>query len=206
MQLRFFWLYYSVRIYFQQSFMNFESELSSSTLDTPDLNRSCFCCTPRLFSAVNRSSHGCRAYRTPMMPCCRPTARGLSVAETPRVKAQPRKHRQPTLSRRALLRRLHHLQRVACQQWYTSPPAPASTGGETSKMITPFPCSSCGGGGTAISLFSNAERSRGLRSLDESGLAFAANFPAKALTDGPFLRSGTGGTAAGASRAKFCCG
>jgi hypothetical protein len=37
-----------------------------------------------------------RAYRTPMMPCCRPTARGLSVAETPRVKAQPRKHRQPT--------------------------------------------------------------------------------------------------------------
>ena len=37
-----------------------------------------------------------RAYRTPMMPCCRPTAGGLSVAETPRVKAQPRKHRQPT--------------------------------------------------------------------------------------------------------------
>jgi hypothetical protein len=33
------------------------------------------------------------------------------------------------LSRRALLRRLHHLQRVACQQWYTSPPAPASAGG-----------------------------------------------------------------------------
>ena len=37
-----------------------------------------------------------RAYRTPMMPCCRPTARGLSVAVTPRVKARPRKHRQPT--------------------------------------------------------------------------------------------------------------
>ena len=36
-----------------------------------------------------------RAYRTPMMPCCRPTARGLSVAETPWVEAQPRKHRQP---------------------------------------------------------------------------------------------------------------
>jgi hypothetical protein len=34
-----------------------------------------------------------RAYRTPMMPCCRPTARGLSVAETPRVKAQARKIR-----------------------------------------------------------------------------------------------------------------
>ena len=93
-----------------------------------------------------------RAYRTPMMPCCRPTARGLSVAETPRVKAQPRKHRQPTLSRRALLRRLHHLQRVACQQWYTSPPAPDSTGGETSKMMAPCPCKSCGGrvGGTAL--------------------------------------------------------
>ena len=30
-----------------------------------------------------------RAYRTPMMPCCHPTARGLSAAETPRVKAQP---------------------------------------------------------------------------------------------------------------------